>query len=665
MDRSACSLPTTSADSGGGSGFLWLIPLLGLFAWQAWMTLTLFREPPPRASVAASDSSVFPQTESSPAPLRSSWQRLVSDEPLLSGQHPLHLYFGYLGARSLLERGTPCCYDPAFQAGYPKTPVFDSGSRPAELFLLAAGGRFRPIAYKLGLALCCLLVPLLLALSAWGLGLGRAGTCLTVALGLLVFWGAPGQGMLAEGDLDVLLAALCGLASICLLIRFDHQPSAFGWLAHFVTSCLGWYAHPLLLILLLPVALLYYLSVGPRHRLGWHLALLGSLGATLTVNSFWLIDWARSWWIRLPVQLGAEPLRHRTIQTVWDSPQWGEPADRALGVLLFLLGLAGVIVLNQSRRRASARLLGAGAGAFLALAIGGVMSPPLGRLGAGELLLPALWFSVPAAAFALVKLGEHLPHWCGGTGRAIVLGGALLALSGVLAWPFVHAWMPRCGAATPFEIGLGAERAQLIDMLRSHTSSDARILWEEPTSLKTASRWSVLLPLLTERSFVGGLDPTRSIEHAYATFADQQLAGRPLAEWSDVDLDDFCRRYNIGWIVCWSPASCERFRRWSGAAPLVSMHEQVPGEMFVVRGRSFVLKGQARWLGADRQRIALADVIPEDGEVVLSLHYQAGMQATPSRVRVEREPDPFDPIPFIRLKIPGPVARVTLTWDGR
>src|SRR5262249_24760157 len=80
-----------------------VLALGGLFLWQAWMTLTLFGPERP-------------------------WERLFNDAPILSGRHPLHLYHGYLGASSLRERGTVCCYDPAFQAGYPKTPVFDSGS---------------------------------------------------------------------------------------------------------------------------------------------------------------------------------------------------------------------------------------------------------------------------------------------------------------------------------------------------------------------------------------------------------------------------------------------------------------------------------------------------------------------------------------------------------
>src|SRR5205814_7830747 len=122
------------------------------------------------------------------AEARRAWSRLWNDEPVLSGQHPVHLYFGQIGAGALADRSTLCCYDPAFQAGYPKTPVFDSGSRPAELFLYLAGGAYRPAAYKIGIAVAGLLVPVFLAIAARAFGLGRGSSCLAVALGLLICW---------------------------------------------------------------------------------------------------------------------------------------------------------------------------------------------------------------------------------------------------------------------------------------------------------------------------------------------------------------------------------------------------------------------------------------------------------------------------------------------
>ena len=72
---------------------------------------------------------------------------LTDPRPVVAGRHPLHLYHGSLGAATFRDRYATSCYDPDFQAGYPKTPVFDGGCRPAELFLALAGGQFRPAAY--------------------------------------------------------------------------------------------------------------------------------------------------------------------------------------------------------------------------------------------------------------------------------------------------------------------------------------------------------------------------------------------------------------------------------------------------------------------------------------------------------------------------------------
>src|SRR5438105_8326147 len=55
------------------------------------------------------------------------WHALADDRPVVGGRHPLHLYHGQLGAESWRAGRFGSCYDPAFQAGYPKTPVFDAG----------------------------------------------------------------------------------------------------------------------------------------------------------------------------------------------------------------------------------------------------------------------------------------------------------------------------------------------------------------------------------------------------------------------------------------------------------------------------------------------------------------------------------------------------------
>jgi hypothetical protein len=622
----------------------WTLLLLGLVVWQACMTLGLFGEERP-------------------------WERVLDDEPVLSGRHPLHLYHGYLGAWSLWHTGSACCYDPAFQAGYPKTPVFDSGSRPAEFFLALAGGTYNPAAYKIGLAVCCMLVPVLLIVAARGAGLGLAGTFLATAMGLLVWWGGPGRKALEAGDVDLYLAALAALAHAGLLLQFCRAASVDCWVGLLLTGCLGWYSHPLLYFVLSPLFLVYYVTVGTRHRhLPWHVALLATQAGALAINSFWLVDWVTYWWIRSPLRHSPVTLQHRTLHTIWDAPVWGGPADRALAVVILGSALLGVVLFHFGRQRAAARVLGLGAWGLWLLAVLGVSWEPLGRVGTHGLMVPALWFAAVPAAHAWVQVYRALGYLSGSALRAAVLAAVLLAGLGMALRDEVLTFVDRCSATTPLVIGLGPERAALKDSLLNYTTPDARILWEDRPTSRETPQWSVLLPHLTGRSFIGGLDAEADIEYTSLGLADHSLAGQPIDTWSAADLDAYCRRYNVGWVVCWSPAAVTRFRTWPAAREIAPVSDQGTGYLFAVGGQphSFARKGQARLVHADCHHITFADVVPEAGKVLLSLHYQTGMRATPGRVQIEREEDATDSIPFIRLNISGgPVARVTLTWEDR
>jgi hypothetical protein len=332
------------------------------------------------------------------------------------------------------------------------------------------------------------------------------------------------------------------------------------------------------------------------------------------------------------------------------------------------VGLIGLAIANQCKGRLSARLLGLACVGLLALALAGLTWEPMVRVGSARLLVPALWFAVLPAVYAAAALFRLLTRCLHGTWRAAGVVTAALLTAGALTYPQLALLAERCHGAAPLEIGLGPERLELIDTLKSLTSADGRLLWEDEPGSEHDSHWTALLPVLTGRPFVGGLDPDAQLESAHAGLTGEDLCGRPVATWSDAELDDFCRRYNLGWVVCWSPTVVERFRAWSEAEATACL--TIAGQsgcLFTVhRPLSFVLKGQARWLTADRQRITLGDVVPDGDEVVLSLHYQTGMVVTPQRVRLEPQPDtevPY-PLPFVRLKLAGPMTRVTLAWPN-
>jgi hypothetical protein len=299
----------------------------------------------------------------------------------------------------------------------------------------------------------------------------------------------------------------------------------------------------------------------------------------------------------------------------------------------------------------------------LSLAIGGLGCEPLARLGTARYFVPALWFAAVPAAHGLVQAAVWIGRSAGGVWRGPALTAALLAAAGLAARDTIRVFAARCTGATPLAIGLTDDDLALGDLIRSHTTAKARILWEDCCDSPRASRWSALLPILTERAYLGGLDANACIEHTYPSFVDQKLAGRPIAGWRDEELHEFCHRYNAGWAVCRSPAALARFRDWLGTEPIATVSGSSPAYLYQLPQDSFILKGRAQFLYADWRSIALADVTPEDGKVVLSMHYQAGLRVSPSRVQIEKEPDPYDPIPFIRLRVPGPVARLTLTWQ--
>jgi hypothetical protein len=624
----------------------WLLALAGLIAWQGWMTLGLFGPDRP-------------------------WQRLRDDEPVLSGRHPLHLYHGWLGAGSLCDRGSLSCFDPAFHAGYPKTPVFDGGSRPAELALALAGAGYSPAAYKVALAVYCLLIPLLHYLAGRGIGLGRCVAVLATGLGQLVWWGGAGRAALEAGDLDLLLAAALALAQAGMLVRYHVRPGPLSLTAVVLTGLAGWFAHPLFMALLLPAFLVYYLGAGTRHRLGWHAPLLAGLAVAVAANAFWLIDWVGYWWIRVPA--GAD-LPRLTPPALWDAPLWGASLDRALAVAMLGLGVIGAVLMHLHGRRLAARLLALAVIGLTAVALASVRSATLARLGAGQLLPPALLFAALPAAVALTRLLGGLHAWGGSIACPAVVLLGVPALVWLTAPAEARPWAERLARPEPLLVGLGEQRLALVEAVREQTNNKARILWEDRPAGRGQPRWTALLPVLTGRAFVGGLDAEAGIEHATTGLANRRLAGRPLHEVNDAELDDYCRRYNIGWVVCWSAEARERFARWrpAGAPQPLPPADGEPGHLFCLNRRpSYALVGEVRWRAADARKILLADAAPrpvageKEGQVVLSLHYQAGMRVSPARVRLEQAVDSHDTIPFVRLRMTEPVGRIMITWEGR
>jgi hypothetical protein len=320
-------------------------------------------------------------------------------------------------------------------------------------------------------------------------------------------------------------------------------------------------------------------------------------------------------------------------------------------------GLIGLMVMLKINR-AAAWLLGFGALQYIVAAAAGKFWPVIADLGTEKLLLVGIWCLVPTSAYVLASIANYL----GESGGWRPMGAVWFAIGlSALLWSLnlPRAWLSRPG----LEVGLNAERVEIIRTLKETTTPEARILWEDRSG--AGHGWSALLATFTERPFLGGLDARGRVEHMQARLVDGKLGGKSLAEWDDAHLKQFVERYNLGWAVCWTPESIARFSSLPFAKPLAAINDGEPGVLFALeRKPSYFLKGRGTWVQADGERIALADIEPENGEIVLSMHFQSNLRVSPAFVQIERDLDLDDPIPLIRLRVPGPVARLTIVWDN-
>ena len=584
------------------------------------------------------------------------WSACLDSRPIMNGRHPLHLYHGVLGVNTFRERAATTCYDPAVQAGYPKTPIFDNGVRPAELFLVWDRSAPPAAAYKLGVFISFLCVPLVFVLAARGFGLSCAGACLAAIGGCLISWSVGVRAILDAGQMDLLLAGMAVMLFLGGLVRYTLDAGLTAWFLLTSATVFGWMIHPVVCLGMLPLFAVFYIIAAPRHGLSWHLGMIAVPLIGIAPNVWWLRDWVKFCWLK---QASPEPIPPLPTLAYW----LGTPKDYAtyFGSDLLSWALLGVAILGlgASLQKGTFRAI-----VILALAILALLLARLGEtwtiarsigLNQSAQILPALQVLLAAQFF-----GRLLDT---AKAKGIVVFFASLAL---VACGWGGDMNESLGVnVPPLKLGLSVQQQAIVDAIRTNTTPTARILIEETEARPPGWNWTALLPMLTECNYLGGLDPESGIEHSYCNLRNGKLAGRAFDSWTASELQVYVRRYNVGWVLCRTPAARAMWTAYSDIEEVARFHDHGEVVLYVIhRKHSYVLAGSATIERADASKIVLTDLVPNDaGEVILSYHAQNELQAVPLIVRMSTSPDPHDPIPFIKLIMPGPVSRVTLTWE--
>jgi hypothetical protein len=249
------------------------------------------------------------------------------------------------------------------------------------------------------------------------------------------------------------------------------------------------------------------------------------------------------------------------------------------------------------------------------------------------------------------------------------------AASGGLACRTLRVELSRYWSAVvdqrPFPVGLAPPMIEFVEWIRANTDDSARIMLEDQLRLREATlpeslHWTCLLPIFTSRQFIGGQYQTAPLLHHHASFGDFHLAGRPIIDYSPASLVEFLERYNIGWVICWSPQARAVFDAFTAAerCAVLPRHTSRPTEnRYVIyrfkRDRSYFAQGSGRVTAVDLNRIELGALVPTAGRVVLRYHWLDTLRSEPV-VPLEPVTIGDDPVGFIGIRTDRPIERLVL-----
>ena len=612
--------------------------------------------------------------------------RFENTEDLFSsGSHPIHQYHGWIGAKGLLAKGIPTAFDPAFHAGYIKTPLFDSQAHVIEwlvaLFTMLRGPDNSPsliqvaqyhLWYLSGLVFA---IPFFVAVGGRLAGLSNLEALLCALGSEIVMIMPAGSRAIIDGEMGQVLAPSCFAMFIGSLVGYHRRTSSICGIVIFFSYWMLWATSVGTALFATAMLLYYYLRVGLRHESWWHFGLIASLLGALVGNLELFLALRNHWWIQATIlEENSNFPGSALIRIVGDS-RWGGGSGFCAGMIMLVSGVAGAQWLVWTGRRLAGRMIATTIGfQVLIFAISKTVHllNQLDVIGnpTSIMLTSTLGFG------ASLGIQCHGKKWFGPSWlreypiRYIpisIFSGLLIVFSLINPTFIKTLCLNYVGGCWKLD-GPPVWARTVTKQLSEYPAAGGRILWEDLVS-DGSNGWSVFLPQILNRGLIGGLSPVVRIEHQQASLREGKLAGRSVLEWTDSELNGFIKTYRINLIVARTDNSISRWSKYPDAiAAKKGSYEGKNGKWVVFKlpdQIGLAVVGTARVVHMGTDKVTLADVVPENGSVVLSLHYQRGMKVRPERVKIERELDSHDPIPLIRLKSDEPISRLELEWDER
>lgn len=592
-------------------------------------------------------------------------------EPIAFDDYALQYYYGQLGARLLRETGVTWGYDPNFMAGYPKNPLYYPSSKLYELSLFGQSlvGR-RDTARAFNLTVFALVASLpLLAFAAARIWRMPPFECIgVVAMSTVPHTLVPMAGfysiMEAAGMIPYVFAASLSLVVVALFDRWLSTGGRATATALLLTAPLLFASHPTAAVLcVVPVACLYTARFRRTGRAG-HTVAWGSVVAIVGLNSIW--------WTGLLLYAGHADVGdfyteggkdHFAPGGGWRAPfESSVPAPALLTLVPPLFGVVGLYSWWREGRRDRLLVFGPQILFLFVVSFYGVHLG-LSAIGPARITLAlGLYLFFPAAhglsvliAAAVRIARRHLrPPLRVAAGAVVAVGVAGLASQLQATRPYSLPDLETRERTT--DLGRG-----LLRWLSLHTHDGARLLHEETDRLSHryyGSHLPALIPLVAGVPLANGPAPHALVKSNHLRFIAGTFLGHPIARVSRPEVARHLALYNVGWVLCWSPASVRYFERHPRTERIArydkfTLFEVAGTPSWFVRGT-----GQVR---AAPNRIELTDVVADEGVAVLKYHWLATLRSDPPR---ELRPVSLLDVPVPFVSVADPPAELTIYNDA-
>lgn len=584
--------------------------------------------------------------------------KLRGNEPIVNDDFPKLLYYTEMFRHHASDHGLGIAYDPSFFAGY-RTNL---GYATCQLYL--ALGRLFPRASSAVIIkgvsfLGILILPVLFALAV-AIWRGDALAVLIGGLiGIVLTHFSNHYGAIWIGNVNSLASLFFVPIAGGLLLRLLRSRSPLPWGIALALCCtIAFLVHPVFPVFLAPL-LIAVLAASPGLLGVKNLALV-SLVVPFAIGSnvFWIVPLVKgqgSGWYG-PLTTNVETMG-KALGMSSDIPiaLWYR---NTLHCGLIVLAIGGALRLSRRKRGSFAALL-------LALTLYAAMHVfkqwylwlwPVRIYVMLDLTL-ALLVALGGAVLIRDSFGPAArrrgTHWVRLRPLLIWICAAALVMAGV-RW---KGFLPNSlGRSPAFTVGATPQQQEVIDWLKRHADSSARVLLEDLYYTPPFGyRFAPLVAHETGLQFIGGPSANNQVSLNKIEFHVGVLAWKPIEAYDRSSLEGFVRTYNIGWVLAFSRQAVATFDRYPDV--FIRMGEAGGFQTYrVARVAGYFEKGRGR-VSASVNCIDLFDLDPDEGEVVLRYHYVQGLKTSPP-VTMEPAAVPEDPQPFIRLV--DPPARVTI-----